>query len=121
MSEKRHRIKPVHTDRARRLRRVMTGPERHLWSVLRDKQIGGLRFRRQHPVGRFIADFACLEAHLIVEVDGESHVGQFDADNARTRELMRQGFKVLRFTNDEVLQATEAVANTIARAAGLDW
>ena len=107
--------------RARRLRRESTYPERRLWGVLRSRQLGGLRFRRQQPVGHYIVDFVCLEQRLIVEVDGMSHLGQADADKRREAWLRKQGFNVVRVTNDDVLESLEAVANTIARAAGLDW
>jgi len=108
-------------DRARRLRREMTGPERALWQVLRGRRLGGVKFRRQVPVGPYIVDFICFEHRLIIEVDGDSHIGQADADGRRAAWLSRQGFEVARFTNDDVLGATEAVADEIARRVGLSW
>ena len=87
--------------RARELRHGATDAEQHLWRRLRDRRLSGHNFRRQHPVGGFIADFACLEAKLIVEVDGGQH---FEAegemkDQRRTASLECAGFAVLRFDN----------------------
>ncbi|WP_083487601.1 endonuclease domain-containing protein [Pseudoxanthomonas dokdonensis] len=95
-------------DRARQLRRDMTTAERRLWGVLQKRQLDGCRFRRQHPIGRYIADFACLEVGLIVEVDGGQHM---DARSDRVRDafLQEQGFQVLRFWNDEVLTNLDGV------------
>ena len=82
----------------------MTGAEKLLWSELRGKKIEGLRFRRQHPLGSYIADFVCLSVKLIVEVDGETHLepGRKTYDRRRTVWLNRQGYRVLRFWNEEV-------------------
>ncbi|HEY1781191.1 MAG TPA: endonuclease domain-containing protein [Roseiarcus sp.] len=102
---------------ARALRRNATSAERRLWQVLRRKQVGGFRFRRQVILGGFVADFACLEARLVLEVDGATH----GTDDQVTRDLMRtdalgaQGFAVLRFTNDDVYRNLDDVAETIAR------
>lgn len=104
-------------DRARALRRDMTGPERHLWQHLRSRQLDGLKFRRQYPLGPFVLDFYCAEASLAVEVDGESHVGCGEADAARDRWLREQGVRVIRVTNDDVLRETEAVLLFILRSA----
>ena len=98
----------------RRLRRNMTDAERRLWRSLQRKQLGGFKFRRQHPFGDYIIDFVCLKAKLAVEVDGGQHAG--DVDAARTRFLERAGFRVLRFWNNDVLRDTEAVAGAIYRA-----
>ena len=110
------RIKPTSRRRARELRRKMTDAECVLWRQLRGRQIRGAKFRHQHPVGRFIVDFACIEAALIVEVDGGQHAEQGPRDGARTAWLNRQGFRVLRFWNHEVLANPEGVTETIARA-----
>jgi very-short-patch-repair endonuclease len=90
--------------RARELRRNMTSAERILWSHLRKKQIEGVRFRRQFPLGPYFADFVCLSARLIIEVDGASHVEpvQKQYDRRRTLWLGGEGFRVLRVWNDEV-------------------
>jgi very-short-patch-repair endonuclease len=73
-----------------------------LWSRLRGKQIYGLRFRRQHPIDIFIADFYCHAARLVIEVDGNIHLGQNEYDSGRDSEIEKYNLKVIRFTNDEV-------------------
>ena len=117
MVVKRHRIAPDHLDRARDLRRESTFPERLLWSRLRKKQLGGLKFRRQQPVGRFIVDFCCPSRKLVVELDGLSHVGRGQYDEDRSAELETLGFRVIRITNDDVVRDIDAVIEMIARDA----
>ncbi len=92
----------------------MTDAERRLWRSLQRKQLGGFRFRRQHPFGDYVIDFVCLKAKLAVEVDGGQHVE--DVDASRTRFLERAGFRVLRFWNHDAPRNTEAVVETIYRA-----
>jgi very-short-patch-repair endonuclease len=104
--------------RARELRRNATGPERMLWSALHARQVGGLKFRRQHPIEPYIVDFYCAQAKLVIELDGESHEGRQGYDLQRERFLRRQGFKVFRVTNDDVLDNLEGVCEAIVRAAG---
>ena len=88
---------------ARELRRTLTPAERTLWQRLRRGQLAGYGFRRQYPVGRFIADFSCPAAKLVVEIDGDSHAQQADYDAERTRWLMEEkSYRVLRFTNEDV-------------------
>ena len=101
---------------ARALRRDATNAERQLWQILRRKQIAGFRFRRQVILSGFIADFVCLEARLVVEVDGATHSTETEIvrDLRRTAVLNREGFAVLRFTNDDVFQNLDGVAETIA-------
>ncbi|WP_319423231.1 endonuclease domain-containing protein [Pleurocapsa sp. FMAR1] len=94
---------PEIEEAARRLRKNLTTAETHLWSALKNKQLEGLRFRRQHPVGNFILDFYCASCKLVVEVDGEIHNQQTDRDRARTDKLEEHGYKVLRFSNKQVL------------------
>ena len=103
------------THRARQLRQSPPDAERALWQDLRDRQILGHKFRRQHPVGRYFADFACIEAMLIVELDGGQHFSPegMAADNRRTAELNKLGYHVLRFTDREVLLEREAVRLSI--------
>jgi very-short-patch-repair endonuclease len=97
------------------LRRDATDAERKLWAQLRDRQLDGLKFKRQAPIGRFIADFACMEHHLIVEVDGGQH--NFDAnakrDAERTAQLEAMGYVVLRFWNLDVLRNMDGVLTDI--------
>ncbi len=99
-------------EQARRLRRDLTDAERRLWKHLRDRQIAGAKFRRQVPIGRYIADFVCLEAKLVVEVDGGQHAAS-GADVGRTAFLEAEGFRVLRVWNNEVLANTEGVVAMI--------
>jgi very-short-patch-repair endonuclease len=89
---------------AKKLRRGMTEPERKLWWGLRGRQLEGFKFRRQVPLGPYVADFCCLEAKLIVEVDGGQHAeAKREHDEKRTAWLATQGYRVLRFWNYEVL------------------
>jgi very-short-patch-repair endonuclease len=99
---------------ARELRAAMTDAERLLWRHLRQRQLAGCRFRRQHPVGPFIADFACIEARLIVEIDGGQHSPA--ADSSRDTWFARHGWRVLRYWNHDVLGKTEDVLADILRA-----
>ncbi|MDE2746128.1 MAG: DUF559 domain-containing protein [Chloroflexota bacterium] len=101
---------------ARELRRNATEAERHLWGHLRKRQLGGHRFRRQHPVGPYVADFACLQARLLVELDGSQHVDSRSYDTQRDTYLAEQGFRVLRFWDREVLLETEHVLDVILAA-----
>ena len=100
--------------RARTLRREMTNAECTLWRILRQRQLDGLRFRRQVPIGRHIADFVCHEAKLIIEVDGGQHDRQSEPEIRRTDFLRRQGFRILRFWNNDVLANPQGVRETIA-------
>jgi very-short-patch-repair endonuclease len=97
------------------MRSGATPAEGALWNELRNGKLGGLRFRRQHAVGRFIADFYCVRAALIVEVDGSLH--EPDRDAERDLYLEAMGLKVLRFTNDEVLSKMSEVLSKISKAA----
>ena len=96
---------------ARRLRDGMTDAERKLWQCLRGGQLEGLKFRRQHPVPPYVADFACLSEKLVIELDGSQHSAAGDA--ARTRHLQSQGFRVLRFWDNDVLLNLDAVVGAI--------
>ena len=100
-------------NRARALRKNMTDAERHLWSRLRRRQINGFRFRRQFPSGPHVVDFVCLEARLIVELDGGQHAENVERDQRRDEWLHAQNFKVMRFWNDQALQETDAVLEAI--------
>ncbi len=104
---------PAHT-RARRLRRDATDAERSLWSALRSRQ-HGFKFRRQHPIPPYTADFACIEARVIVEVDGGQHGGARDA--ARDAQLAAMGWQVLRYWNSDVADNVEGVLADILRHA----
>jgi very-short-patch-repair endonuclease len=102
---------------ARLLRRDLTPAETNLWHALRGRQVAGLRFRCQHPIGPFVADFLCPAANLIVEVDGPIHDYQIEQDAARTDYLTALGYRVLRVRNDDVLHRLPAVLARIATAA----
>ena len=95
------------------LRKSMTDAERVLWYNLRDRRLGGWKFRRQHAVGPFIVDFVCLEKKLVIEVDGGQHAEMIVQDDNRTEYLSKSGYKVVRFWNNQVLQETEAVLQVI--------
>ncbi len=97
---------------ARTLRKEMTQAERKLWKLLRSKVLGNWKFRRQHPIGQYIADFVCVQARLIVEVDGGQH-SQNSYDAERTAWLESCGWNVLRFWNNEVMQNADGVIETI--------
>ena len=101
--------------RARQLRANSTDAEQLIWRHLRNRQLLGMKFRRQHPVGAFIADFACLEAGLIVEIDGGQHFEPDAAtrDERRTLVLRQAGFEVLRFDNRQVLLEVDGVLSAI--------
>ena len=101
-------------ERARTLRRQLTVAEESLWRRLRSRQTEGYRFRRQVPIGRFIADFVCHEARLIVEVDGGQHDPSSELEASRTRFLESEGYCVLRFWNNEVLDNPDGVHMVIA-------
>ncbi len=103
---------------ARQLRRDATNAEHLLWKQLRNRQVGGLNFRRQVPIGPYVADFVCLELRLIVEVDGGQHAAERDRDAARTAWLESRGYRVIRFWNNEVIENMDGVVEAIQRAAG---
>ena len=105
--------------RARALRRQQTEAETLLWKHLRSRQLLGLKFRRQHPIGSCFADFACIEIGLVIELDGGQHADEGAAaqDTARARCMAAAGFATRRFWNHEVLQQTAAVLETIAHCA----
>ena len=107
---------PIILDRARRMRREMTEAELKLWSILRNRALVGVKFRRQVPIGNYIADFCCLDRRLIVELDGGQHAEQEAADALRSRFLSGKGFRVLRFWNDQVLSGSEFVVAEILAA-----
>jgi len=103
-------------ERARELRKNSTDAEKALWKHLRLRQVGGNKFRNQQIIGQYIADFVCLEKCLIIEVDGGQHSEESAHDRGRDKWLAEQGFRVLRFWNNQVLQETEAVKETIQQA-----
>jgi very-short-patch-repair endonuclease len=102
-------------ERARALRKSMSDAEWTLWQGLRGGQLDGYKFRRQHPMDRFILDFVCLEKRLVIEVDGAQHAEPDQAahDAARTRWLAQRGYRVLRFWTNEIMTEGEAVLEAI--------
>jgi very-short-patch-repair endonuclease len=100
---------------ARRLRRDQTDVERILWYALRDK-LADWKFRRQHPVGRRVVDFACPQRKLAIELDGGQHGESIAADAQRAAELTSRGYRVIRFWNGDVIENLEGVLETIATA-----
>ena len=106
---------PARTARARQLRRTQTDPERKLWFRLNNRQLGGCKFGRQEPIGPYIADFACRERRLIVELDGSQHC-ESEHDRKRDAYLISLGYRVLRFWNAEVLRNMDDVLETIFAA-----
>ena len=113
---KRWRAEAITQQLARGLRRRMTPTEWQLWRHLRDDQLNGLRFRRQHPIGRFIVDFYCARCKLVIEIDGDTHASLEEYDKRRTRWLEFNGCRVLRFTNREVRDQLPAALDAISVA-----
>ncbi|WP_315764725.1 endonuclease domain-containing protein [Sphingomonas sp. Y38-1Y] len=99
---------------AKSMRRRATEPEQRLWLALRGKRFDGVKFRRQKVVGTYIVDFAARDPMIVVELDGDSHAGQIDYDERRTRFLEEQGYRVIRFTNKDVMTNLEGVLAAIA-------
>lgn len=105
---------------ALRMRREPTSSETRLWAAIRGRQLDGLHFRRQHPIGRFILDFCCTGKRLAVELDGAVHVDRQGYDQARSEYLASFGYRVLRYSNEETMKRLSAVLERIkieARAA----
>ena len=101
---------------ARRLRRDQTLAEEKLWAIVRGRRLDGFKFRRQVPIDRYFADFACQDAKLVVELDGPTHEDRVLHDAARTEVLERCGFRMLRFNNEVVLADPGGVAEAIGAA-----
>ena len=108
----------VPVQNARALRQASTTAEQLLWRHLRNRQLAGAKFRRQHPLGPYILDFVCLEQGLVVEIDGGQHADlqAQDYDQQRTVWLQQQGLRVLRFWNHEVVQQTNEVLARVLQA-----
>ena len=103
-------------DFARTLRKRQTDAEIRLWYHLRARRLSGHKFRRQHPLGPYIVDFACPDEMLVVELDGGQHADAAYGDDARDQWLQRHGYRVLRFWNNDVLAETQAVLQSILTA-----
>jgi very-short-patch-repair endonuclease len=116
-SETTHSFLPAVLQRSRDFRHPLTSAEAKVWQAVRNRQLG-FKFRRQHPMGRFITDFYCAEARLVIEIDGDTHAAPDQAayDSARTAWLEERGYKVVRFQAWEVHRSIEAVLEAIRRA-----
>lgn len=106
----------INIEKARELRRNQTPEEALVWSALRRGQLDGFHFRRQYPKGAYIFDFVCLTAGLVVEIDGPSHDQTVAYDTERTRYIERQGFRLIRFSNQDVRENLGGVVETIRQA-----
>jgi very-short-patch-repair endonuclease len=104
---------PATFQKARQLRNKMTSAEKLLWERLKGKQICNVRFRRQHPVSEYIADFYCHAAKLVVELDGKIHLKEIEYDMERTKKLNEFNLRVVRFSNEEVETDIEKVLKQI--------
>ena len=99
--------------RVRALRKRLTDAERLLWRHLRNREMGGWKFKRQYPVGPYIVDFICVDKNVVIEVDGAQHAENEDSDLHRSAFLNKMGYRVFRLWNNQVLQETEAVLEAI--------
>ena len=106
----------MNDDRVHQLRTTQTDAEKRLWRSLRNRQIGGAKFRRQVSIGPYIVDFLCHDAALVIELDGGQHADRVDHDARRTAFLEKEGYRVLRFWNNDVLQNTEGVLQVVESA-----
>ncbi len=114
--ERKAERQPGAIKRARGLRRHDTDVEKRLWHTLRNRGLLGAKFRRQVPIGRYVAVFACIEHKLVIELDGGQHAIQQELDALRDRTLGEKGFRVLRFWNNEVVENLEGVLESIRTA-----
>ena len=101
------------TERARKLRHEAGDAERLVWRLLSDRKLAGCKFRRQHPIGPYFADFACVEKKLVVEIDGEHHAFQIEADARRTELMNSKGWRMVRFWANEVVSNIDGVSTEI--------
>ena len=106
-------IPQVLLERARELRKEQTSAEKILWEILRNSNFLNLKFRRQHNIGRYIADFYCHDKLLVIELDGSVHTTQQYEDAERDYWLKSQGFTIIRFTNEQIFNHIDYVLNTI--------
>lgn len=107
------KIKPVILQRALQMRHEPTKAEQRLWNRLRRCQLGGYKFRRQHPIGNYIVDFYCHQTNLIIEVDGDIHAFQENQDAERAAWLKEQGYSLIRFNNSDVFKNLDGVLQVI--------
>jgi very-short-patch-repair endonuclease len=110
------RSNPTTKYQAGELRKALTPAERKLWSRLRNNQLKGVNFRRQHAVRKYIPDFCSPKAKLVIELDGSKHLEQEEYDSERTKYLEEQGYKVIRFWNNQIMNEMESVILAIMEA-----
>ncbi len=103
--------------RARKMRSASTEAEDLLWHAVRDRRLGNLKVRRQYLLGAYIVDFFIVKAKLVIEIDGPIHAGQAGYDQQRARDLAAQGYRILRFSNEDVLRNLDQALKTIQSAA----
>jgi len=115
MKKSRYPTNPLFT-RIREFRSQPTPAENLLWQTLRNRQLGGYKFRRQHRIDHFVVDFYCFETKLIVEVDGDIHKAQADYDLARSKHLEDLGFALIRFNNKQIIKKLHTVKELILKA-----
>ena len=113
-TDRRQRRAPL-TVNAKRMRREPTPAELKFWYQVRDRRLEGFKFRRQVPIGRFIADFICIEHRLIIEIDGGQHAGS-EKDARRDAHMASSGYRILRFWNADVLTNMDGVIDTVLAA-----
>jgi very-short-patch-repair endonuclease len=109
-------FRPRATRLAKKLRNNATDVERKLWQHLRSRQSNGFKFSRQMPIAGYVCDFLCRSARLVIELDGGQHDLQTEKDEARTRRIEAEGYRVIRFWNNEVNEALEGVLIRIGEA-----
>ena len=114
------RSTPKGYEHASRLRKKPTPAETRLWATLRGRKLGGVSFRRQHAVGRYVVDFCSPKHRLIIELDGSGHLSHAQGDALRTSELESRGYRVLRFWNDQVANDMDGVIRAILDALHLN-
>lgn len=103
-------------ERARKLRRSGTKAEQKLWRALRDRGLAGAKFRRQTPIGPYVVDFVCFDARLVIEIDGGQHANNNQQDERRTAWLQSEGYRVIRFWNNDVIENLAGVLHAIESA-----
>jgi very-short-patch-repair endonuclease len=113
--ERRHHANPRVIGHARAMRHDAVPAEQKLWWKLRDRRLGGFKFRRQQPAGPFVADFYCADCRLVIELDGDTHDGRESYDAGRTRWLSDNGVAVIRFTNTDVHDNLEGVLESVLK------
>jgi len=110
------RTTPTGYELARKLRKELTPAEIKLWAWLRGNKINGVNFRRQHAIGKYVADFCAIKEKLVIELDGSQHLEQGEYDKERTEFLESQGYRVIRFWNNQVMKDMEGVILAIINA-----